>query len=161
MSGVFFWKKGTSLRDVTQLSCVSGPDTNFDINDIKWIPGALDAVDKLKNWYDLYILSFCGKKTEMETRIALRHKIANTIPEDKWIFTRKREHKVDQMKLHGISTLIDDTEQIINWVTNANLKGIHFRGKRFPTWQTVVSYLKPKPEKVPNVTSHIDFPSLC
>jgi hypothetical protein len=120
---------------------LSGADTNFDVNDVKWIPGALEAVSTLKKSYDLYILSFCGRKTEMETRKALHDKIVEHIPEEKWIFTRQREHKVWEMQKHGIKTLVDDTFAIIKWVEEAGLQGIHFRGSKYSDWNKVVARL--------------------
>src|SRR5690349_13940954 len=53
---------------------LQGADTNFDLNNVIWVPGSIDAVKQLAPYFDLYILSFCGKKTEAETRIALRDK---------------------------------------------------------------------------------------
>jgi len=119
----------------------SGPDTNFDLENIKWMPGALDAVKILSQHFDVYILSFCGKKTERETREALKKEVLQYVPESKWIFTREREHKVDRMNEHGITTLVDDTWQIIGWVSNAGLEGIHYGAPQFPNWQRVVDYL--------------------
>lgn len=119
-----------------------GPDTNFDPNDIKWIPGALNAVRELSALYDVYILSFCGKRTEWETRQTLRREVARYVPETKWIFTREREHKVDQMNQRGITTLIDDTPEIISWVDEAGLCSIHFLSDTFPDWPTVVEHLR-------------------
>src|SRR6478609_5521450 len=120
---------------------LDGPDTNFDIDNIKWMPGALDAIKTLHEKYDLYILSFCGKKTERETRVALKKEVFQYIPEWKWIFTREREHKIDRMKQHGITTLVDDTEKIIQWVHDAGLKGILYGGKDTPDWESVVKTL--------------------
>src|SRR5690242_18548098 len=85
----------------------SGADTNFDIENVRWMPGALDAVKILSEHFDVYILSFCGKRTERETRDALRKEVAKYVPEHKWIFTREREHKVLRMQELGIDTLID------------------------------------------------------
>lgn len=114
----------------------NGPDTNFalGLDHVPWIEGALDAVDILSSQYDLYILSFCGKKTEEETRLALRDRVQYYIPEDKWIFTRKREAKVDEMKRHNITTLIDDTEMIIDLVNQNGMQGILFKD-----WSTVIT----------------------
>lgn len=125
-----------------QKKILSGADTNFDINNVLWLPGSLQAVEELSKFYDLYILSFCGKKTEMETREALGA-IQHFIPKEKWLFTRKREHKVKQMLTNHITTLIDDTQQIIEWVTNAKLKGIHFGSSEYPTWSSIVQTLTP------------------
>jgi len=38
----------------------------------------------------LYVVSFCGKKREQETRLALNHYLSDIIPEERWIFTRDR-----------------------------------------------------------------------
>lgn len=118
-----------------------GADTNFDIENIPWMPGAVDAVKTLCRHFDVYILSFCGKKTERETREALRKEIATYVPEHKWIFTREREHKVLRMQELGIDTLIDDTWQIIGWVAQAGLVGIHYGSAKFPDWTSIVDYL--------------------
>jgi hypothetical protein len=118
-----------------------GADTNFDLDNVQWVPGALDAVKKLTELYDVYILSFCGKKTEWETRQALKKEVLPYIPEEKWIFTREREYKVDRMKEHNITTLVDDTLEIIKWVENAGMKGVHFRSPWYPDWNSVVKLL--------------------
>ena len=119
-----------------------GADTNFDLDNVKWLPGALDAVRTLSESYDVYILSFCGKKTEWETRQALKKEVLEFIPENKWIFTREREHKVDRMKEHGITTLVDDTLNIVKWVQDAGMKGIHFGSPWYPNWDSVVKVLE-------------------
>ena len=119
----------------------TGADTNFDANDVKWVPGALGAVEKLSTKFDLYILSFCGKKTEAETRQALSEKVIQYIPAEKWIFTRKREKKVDEMKKHGIPGLVDDSSDIISLVKNAGLEGYLFRGDKYQTWEPLVEEL--------------------
>jgi 5'(3')-deoxyribonucleotidase len=114
----------------------SGADTNFD--EVKWLPGALESVKELSKHFDLYILSFCGKKTEQETRDALRSEVLPYIPESKWIFTRKREHKVLRMQELSIDILIDDTLEIIEAVTKANLKGVHYGSEQYSTWDSCV-----------------------
>jgi len=129
----------------------NGADTNFDINDIKWMPGALDAVKILHEMYDLYILSFCGKRTEKETRLALRKEVAQFIPENKWIFTRERIYKIDRMKEYGITTLVDDTQEIIEWVEKAGLKAVHYGSGVFPDWDSVVKYLLDSYEEHVNI----------
>jgi hypothetical protein len=119
----------------------SGPDTNFDVDNIRWMQGALDAVKSLSQHFDLYILSFCGKKTELETREALRTCVIEYIPESKWIFTRDRTHKVPRMQELDITTLVDDTWQIISSVENAGLRGIHYGSWRFSDWTAIVNHL--------------------
>jgi hypothetical protein len=116
-----------------------GADSNFDSNNVKWLDGALAALETLSSDYDyeLYVLSFCGKKTEMETRQALQQ-VRHLIPEERWIFTRKREHKAREMKGRGIPVLIDDREDIIRNVEEQGLQGIHFGSERTPDWKAVV-----------------------
>jgi hypothetical protein len=120
----------------------NGADTNFDAHNVKWIPGALNAIRRLSLRFDVYILSFCGKKTEQETRAALRQGIRDVVPEDKWIFTRERRHKVDRMKELDITTLVDDTWLIISWVSQSGLRGIHFGSPQFPNWDMIVRFLE-------------------
>lgn len=127
---------------------LNGADTNFDVNNVAWVLGAIEAVEILSQKYDLYILSFCGKKTEMETRDALK-RIAKYIPEHKWIFTREREHKVAQMHKYGINGLVDDTPVIIKWIKEAGFKGYLFRSKEYEMWQGLVSFLMKKPVEKP------------
>ena len=122
---------------------VKGPDTNFDLDHVKWIPGALEALPILASKFDLHILSFCGKKTEQETREALANSeiISKLIPRWKWIFTRERAYKVDRMLERDIGILIDDTQEIIDLVYSCNMMGIHFTSPRYPTWDAVVDAL--------------------
>jgi len=111
-----------------------GQDTNFDPDDIKWLPGAIEAVRTLvTQGHECYILSFCGKKTEEETRVALHKEIAVSIPENRWIFTRKREHKLREMEKLGITILIDDSDDIIQLIRQNNRTGILFH-----TWANVM-----------------------
>jgi hypothetical protein len=118
-----------------------GADTNFDESNVKWLDGALAAVESLSANHELYVLSFCGKKTEMETRRALGA-VKHIIPEERWIFTRKREHKVREMKNRAIPTLIDDREDIIRSVREQGLQGIHFGSGETPDWLAVVQWLE-------------------
>lgn len=139
----------------------NGADTNFDVDDVKWLPGALDAVKKLKDLYDVYILSFCGKKTEMETREALRKFVAQDVPEDKWIFTRNRAHKAPRMLENGIDILIDDTEQIIDQVEQTGLSGMHFGGKKYKDWTAIMKKLECNAEKnINNESKRTSAPKL-
>jgi hypothetical protein len=149
---------------------LSGPDTNFNLDDVKWVPGALEAVKELVKMYDVYILSFCGKKIEMDTRKALHaSELPLYVPEDKWFFTRKREHKILVMKENGIGTLVDDTLQIIEWVNAAGLNGIHFRGPIYKNWGNVLerltalalSKLKREKEARERASAQVDLSSLA
>lgn len=135
-----------------------GPDTNFDVNNVRWVPGAMDAVKTLSRRYELYILSFCGKQTERDTRAALNKSLIEFIPQDRWVFTRKREHKVAEMQNHGINTLVDDTKMIIDLVDAAGLRGLHFRGIKYKSWQDVVWELTQANH--PDVFDASEFPAL-
>lgn len=88
----------------------------------------IDYLNKLKNKYDLYLLSFCGKKTEQETRTVLKniHNIDSIIDESKWIFVRKTKNKKVEMINHNIKLLIDDRKSIIDDVISNNLLGVLF-----------------------------------
>ena len=98
------------------------------------MPGAIDAVRTLiTQGHECYILSFCGKKTEVETRVALQKEISTFIPENRWIFTRKREHKLREMERLEITTLIDDSADIIDLIRHHNKTGILFH-----TWTSVM-----------------------
>lgn len=118
----------------------AGPDTNFSVDNVQWLPGALEAVDALAASYEISILSFCGKKTEEETRVALGA-IRHVVPEERWIFTRKREHKVREMKKRDIPTLVDDRLDIVEDVRKHGLAAVHFGSDEYPDWATVSNHL--------------------
>lgn len=97
---------------------------------IALMPRTLTYLNKLKERYNLFLLSFCGMKTELETREVLKaYKIDEIIDENNWIFVRKTKHKKTQMINHNIKLLIDDRESIIQDVnSNNNLVGLLFEG---------------------------------
>lgn len=107
----------------------------LDINNtqselIPLMSNTLSYLNKLKEKYNLFLLSFCGKKTEVETREVLKiYKINEIIDETNWIFVRKTKHKKIQMINHNIKLLIDDRESIIQDVnSDNNLIGLLFEG---------------------------------
>lgn len=92
-----------------------------------WLPGALEGLRSLTASHTVYLLSFCGKKTEDATRERLRAADVHTwLPEERWLFCRDRKHKPRLMKEHGIELLIDDRGDIIANVRAQGLVGIHF-----------------------------------
>jgi hypothetical protein len=95
--------------------------------DAEWLPDALISLQALSSKYTVYLLSFCGKRTEDLTRERLR--LANVhswLPEERWLFCRNRNHKPLLMKAHGIEVLIDDLDTIIENVRAHGLIGIYF-----------------------------------
>ena len=93
-----------------------------------WLDGALDGLRGLTATHTVYLLSFCGKKTEMATRERLRAADVHTwLPEERWLFCRDRKHKPRLMVEHGIQLLIDDRGDIIRNVREKGLIGIHFK----------------------------------
>ena len=92
-----------------------------------WLDGALDGLRGLTTTHTVYLLSFCGKKTEMATRERLHAAgVHEWLPEERWLFCRDRKHKPRLMAEHGIQLLIDDRGDIIRKVREKGLVGIHF-----------------------------------
>ncbi len=92
-----------------------------------WIDGALDGLRSLTTTHTVYLLSFCGKKTEDATRARLKEAGVHTwLPEERWLFCRDRKHKPRLMREHGIELLIDDRGDIIRNVREKGLVGLHF-----------------------------------
>ena len=93
-----------------------------------WLDGALDGLRSLTATHTVYLLSFCGKKTEMATRERLLTAgVQAWLPEERWLFCRDRKHKPRLMVEHGIQLLIDDRGDIIRNVREKGLVGIHFK----------------------------------
>jgi len=90
-------------------------DTNFDVNKVPWMEGALETLASLAatKKHQLFIVSFCGKKRELETREALKAKVAPFIPESNWIFVRDRKLKSKACKDNQIDVMIDDRLDIL------------------------------------------------
>ena len=102
-------------------------DTADHEAEAEWLAGALTGLRSLTETHTVYLLSFCGLKTETATRERLRSAgVADWLPEERWLFCRKRTHKPRLMKEHGIELLIDDRGDIIRNVREQGLVGIHF-----------------------------------
>ncbi len=100
-----------------------------------WLDGALDGLRGLTATHTVYLLSFCGKKTETATRERLHAAgVAEWMPEERWLFCRDRKHKPRLMKEHGIELLIDDRGDIIRNVRAQGLIGVHFT-----SWATALA----------------------
>lgn len=92
-----------------------------------WLEGALEGLQSLTTTHEVYLLSFCGKKTEDATRARLKEAGVDTwLPEERWLFCRDRKHKPRLMKAHGIELLIDDRADIVQNVRAQGLVAIHF-----------------------------------
>lgn len=103
-------------------------DTADHEAEAEWLPGALDSLRSLCETHTVYLLSFCGLKTETATRERLRAAgVADWLPEERWLFCRNRKHKPRLMKEHGIELLIDDRGDIIRNVREQGLVGIQFK----------------------------------
>lgn len=102
-------------------------DTADHEAEASWLDGSLEGLRGLTASHTVYLLSFCGKKTEMATRERLRAADVHTwLPEERWLFCRDRKHKPRLMAEHGIQLLIDDRGDIIRNVREKGLVGIHF-----------------------------------
>ena len=93
-----------------------------------WLPDALTSLRSLTETHEVYLLSFCGKKTEDLTRERLRAAgVQAWLPEERWLFCRDRKHKPRLMKENGIELLIDDRGDIVRNVREQGLVAIHFK----------------------------------
>lgn len=88
--------------------------------------------------YEVYLLSYCGEKTENETRERLvKDRFDTIVPIDRWLFCRERLLKPTIMRQYGIQLLIDDSDKIINACRQQNLLAIHF-GQDANCWAVVL-----------------------
>ncbi len=95
--------------------------------DAAWLPGALEGLRSLTEKHTVYLLSFCGLKTELLTRERLKAADVHTwLPEERWLFCRNRKHKPRLMKENGIELLIDDRGDIVRNVREQGLVAIQF-----------------------------------
>jgi hypothetical protein len=105
--------------------------------DAAWLDGALEGLRSLTETHIVYLLSFCGLKTELLTRERLKAAGVHTwLPEERWLFCRNRKHKPRLMKENGIELLIDDRGDIVRNVREQGLVAIHFTG-----WEAALSEL--------------------
>lgn len=93
-------------------------DSSFDPEKTRFVEKSLETIAKLSQKYDLYIVSYCGKKREEQTRNALRA-VNISIPEEKWYFTRSRQEKGPVCSKLELDYFIDDTEQVVRIVSKA------------------------------------------
>lgn len=108
--------------------------------DAEFMEGAFDAVRRLAERYDLYIISFCGATTERHTRARLREAgFDEFIPAHQWHFTRDRRDKPDVMERYHITTLVDDRRDIVQHVRERKLRGL-----LFTSWDAALRTLLPE-----------------
>lgn len=111
--------------------------------DLRWVPCARWGLCRLAKRYKLHIISHVKRENEARLKRILRESfVQDYIPESRWHFVYTRPDKIQVMKRCGISTLIDDREDIIDWVERAGLNGILFRSESFPDWCAVVRHLR-------------------
>lgn len=118
-------------------------DTTFDKEHVNWVEGAIEAVKKLAtDGHTLYILSFCGKKREIDTiEQLIKAGFEAWIPRENWIFVRNRRLKAPEMTKHEIDILIDDTNEVVHTCRTAGHRVLHFRGDGadgVATWKDVL-----------------------
>jgi hypothetical protein len=105
-------------------------DTKMVSGSVTWVEGALETAKKLSEKHELYIISFCGKKRELETINELRNaKVYEYIPESRWFFCRDRKHKPKIMIDNNVEVLVDDRYDIVENCRKSGKRAIHFRGK--------------------------------
>ena len=101
------------------------------------IPGAIDAVHKLKEHYDVYILSTApwGNPTAWSDKLLWVKKYLGDVFEKRMVLTHCKhllncgngEFLIDDRKKHGASEFAE--------------RHIHFGSESFPEWDSVVEFL--------------------
>lgn len=100
-----------------------------------FMPGAIEAIIELAKKHELWILSFCGKTRELESRtFLLANNVNIIIPENNWIFVKKPTLKANKMKELNLDILIDDTQCVIDSCTLKGVKTIKF----IDSWKDVL-----------------------
>jgi hypothetical protein len=132
---------------LTRLAASNGEDTVFDPSDVRYVEGALESVEALASMapdLELWILSYCGERREMETLGAFRDiGLMRFIPVKRMLFCRKRSHKKLLMAEHGLDLLVDDRGDNCDDVEAAGFGVMWFRGdggdsRAVGSWREVV-----------------------
>jgi hypothetical protein len=85
------------------------------------MPGCKIALETLvKMGHELFIMSFCGKNREVESRQAL-DAIKHLIPESNWVFVRDRKLKSVRCSELGLDVMIDDRLDILQHFVRAQV----------------------------------------
>jgi hypothetical protein len=103
------------------------------------MPGSLEAIATLSETHELWILSFCGRATEVRVRAALHtYGFTKWIPEEQWLFVRSPKRKGPAMLDYGLHHLIDDLSENVERVKSIGLQATLFTGD----WSTVITQSK-------------------
>lgn len=105
--------------------------------DLPLIEGAKEALDELKELYDIYFLSapmWNVPESFMDKRIYLEQTFGPWV-EKRLILTHRKD-------LNTGDFIIDD--RLVNGVSEFKGEHIHFSTEHFSNWQSVVNYLKTK-----------------
>lgn len=107
------------------------------------VKGAFNSLSLLKkNNFDMWLLSYCGEKTEMATRERLlADKVDQIVPEERWMFCRDRTLKPELMKQNQLELLIDDRDDTCALCRQQGMKAIVFGQGRTGTWEQVLMAL--------------------
>jgi len=105
--------------------------------DLEPIPGGIEAFIELSNYYDCHILTTApwqNPSSLTEKRLWVRNYMGDEI-------TFKKLHFSNHKNLFTGRALIDDRTK--NGAKDFNGEHIHFGSDYFPTWESVIKYLKP------------------
>ena len=101
--------------------------------------GAIDAVHKLKEYYDVYILSTApwGNPSAWSDKLLWVKKYLGDVFYKRVVIT----HCKHLLNCGNGEMLIDDREK--NGATEFAERHIHFGSERFPNWESVLEHLLP------------------
>jgi hypothetical protein len=136
------------------------------INTTMDMPYAIESLKKLKNvGNDLFLISFCGKARSVETRKSI---IDNNVGElfTELYFVKKREHKNILCKYIGCHFMIDDREDVLDFVVANNdsiitilfgNKGKNDRHKYAKDWKEVVCIIQNTKNHFESIVEKVDI----
>lgn len=140
----------TKLRlalDAGGVLFIHSSESKEDTSGTAWMPGCLEALEKLSTVYDLYVISFAGRQRGLETRDIIAKDAKAWLPEDHVYIVNDRKKKGPLCRELGIHLMVDDRLDVLNGVHQSALqcKLYHFdvtgRTKNKPRFiQTVVNW---------------------
>lgn len=99
-------------------------DTTFNQSHPMFFDHCFEVLKELSERHKLFIISYCGRKREEETRkVLLEVGLDKIIPEEHWYFVRSRKAKLEPARRLNLDIMIDDTQEIHDLLLS-NLKGI-------------------------------------
>lgn len=143
---------------IIEKSNLHGNDTNFDPNAVCFVSGAYYGIAELssRDNVEVWIVSFCGKRREEESRQALRAAgFDKVVPESRWHFTRSRESKGTEAHNLGLYAFVDDTLDVLQHVQRLSPSTkllLHFRGRgrsaagmvNVANWKALLDHFPPQ-----------------